>query len=81
MVKIPKVWVLYAKENCPYCKKAYDFLTERDEIVSKIQMTPDNKKHYYEKIDKLTDSYRYFPIIFYDRKFIGGFYELEKMKL
>jgi glutaredoxin len=76
-----KGFVIYTKEGCGYCEETVKFLNLNKQKYIKVKVTPSNKDKIYNKIDKLTNSYRYFPIIFKKNKFIGGFSELEKLNL
>ena len=42
-------------------------------------MNVSNRQKIYKDVDVLTKTYRYFPMIFKDSKFIGGFSELKKL--
>ena len=69
-------WKIYSKEGCPYCKKAKKLLSDKNISFITIDVTSSNKESIYKQIDSKTNSYRYFPIIFYKNNFIGGYTEL-----
>lgn len=70
-------WFIITMDGCGYCDEAKKLLKEH-KLPFKTQMiTQKNKDKIYESIDPLTKKYRYFPIIFYKGKFIGGFKELK----
>lgn len=71
------MYTIYTKNGCGYCKKAKDFLKNRGKKYTEIEVTEKNKEKIYEKIDSLTGKYRYFPIIFNGKNFIGGYAELD----
>jgi len=75
----PSSWKVYTKDGCSYCKKAKDLLGKHKLPFETVEITDSNRKQIYNIIDKKTDSYRYFPVIFKNKKFIGGYTELEKM--
>jgi len=78
---LTKGYIIYTKEGCEYCEKTVNFLDSNKEKYIKVKVTPSNMDKIYNSIDRLTNSYRYFPIIFKKNKFIGGFSELEKLNL
>jgi glutaredoxin len=73
-------WILYVKPNCAYSEKAKQLVIDHnlEENAKIIDITDDNKQDIYNNIDKLTNSYRQFPIIFLNNSFIGGFTEMNK---
>ena len=69
-------FTIYTKEGCGYCTKAKELLNKKGFVFEQIEITDSNRESIYKKIDKLTDNYRYFPIIFEGDKFLGGYTEL-----
>ena len=74
-------WFLYTKEGCPSCYNAKKLLKNKGIKFSYKQVNDNNKEKIYEKIDDFTNNYRYFPIVFHNGKFIGGYDKLSKKKL
>lgn len=72
------VWTVYTKKGCPYCMNAKQLLIDNKQNIVIIEVNETNKDTIYEAIDDLTGKYRYFPVIFENSKFIGGFAELKK---
>jgi glutaredoxin len=71
-------WFIITMDGCGYCDEAKKLLKQH-KLPFKTQMiTEKNKDKIYESIDPLTKKYRYFPVIFYKGKFIGGFKELKQ---
>ena len=71
-------WFIVTMDGCGHCDEAKKLLKQH-KLPFKTQMiTEKNKDKIYESIDPLTKKYRYFPIIFYKGKFIGGFKELKQ---
>lgn len=71
-------WFIITMDGCGYCDEAKKLLIQH-KLPFKTQMiTKKNKDTIYESIDSLTKKYRYFPVIFYKGKFIGGFKELKQ---
>lgn len=75
------MYIIYTKDGCGFCKKAKDYLRTKGKKYKEIIVTEDNKDSIYKKIDFKTDNYRYFPVIFKDKIFIGGYTELEKTNI
>lgn len=76
--KPEKEYVIFTKIGCNYCKKAKDLLTDKNLKYQDIIVTDKNKDLIYKKLDNFTGTYRSFPMVFQNNKFIGGFSELEK---
>lgn len=71
-------WYIVTKDGCPYCDKAKSLLSQKG-INYKVEVANNsNKVQIYKKVDIITNNYRYFPMIFHNGKFIGGYTELEK---
>ena len=77
--KIAIEWLMYTKNGCSYCEKAKKALSNLNASYKSIEVKEADREKLYAKIDKSTGSYRSFPIIFKEKKFIGGFSELEKL--
>jgi glutaredoxin len=73
-----KKWFIVTKEGCPSCIKAKDFLETKNIKVKYESYNNENKNVAIKKYSKKTNNYEYFPMIFYNNKFIGGFVDLEK---
>ena len=69
-----KGFTIYTKEGCGYCTKAKDLIKEAGyPVIKEILVTEDNKTDIYNYLDIYTNSYRYFPMVFWNGKFIGGY--------
>ena len=71
-------WFIITMDGCGYCDEAKKLLKEHKLSFKTQMITEKNKDKIYESIDSLTKKYRYFPVIFYKGKFIGGFKELKQ---
>ena len=72
-------WIIYVKPNCYYSECAKKLVqNQKLKNVKVINITEYNKHDIYKHIDKFTNNYRKFPIIFLNNKFIGGFTDMEK---
>ena len=65
-------------ENCNYCENAKKYLKEREIGFNEIKKTDINMEIIKETQEKL--EYRTFPMIFIEKKFIGGYSDLIKLK-
>ena len=72
-------WLIYTKSGCSYCEKAKKLLDNYNFKYKKIDVNNENKEKIYGSIDSKTNKYRYFPIIFKNDVFIGGYTELTKL--
>jgi len=72
-------WFLFIRNGCGYCKKAKDLMKEKGIHFGEQEIDENNKEEIYGVIDIYTNNYRYFPVIFHNGKFIGGYAELEKI--
>jgi glutaredoxin len=72
-------WVIYTLKTCGYCHQLIDFLTKKGYEYKEIKVNNSNINKIYREIDSVTNSYRYFPIVFLNDKFIGGNKEVFSM--
>ena len=72
-------WYIFTINTCVYCNKAKKLLEDHNKSFISTEINDQNSKDIYNSIDALTDNYRYFPIIFHNGKFIGGYTELNKL--
>lgn len=72
-------YIIYGLNTCPYCKDSKKLLDSNHIKYAYIEIQNENQKEkLYKLIDKKTNNYRYFPIIFKNGKFLGGYSELKK---
>ena len=74
-------WFIFTKNGCDYCNASKKILEELNIPFRTVTVNENNKDTVYNTIDSYTNNYRYFPIIFNDGKFVGGYTEFKKMKL
>ena len=80
IVSVEYEYILYGKESCIYCKEAVQMLKTRNKNYKYVEIKNDKQlETLYNIIDKKTNNYRYFPIIFKNGKFIGGYTELKNI--
>jgi len=70
--------VIYTRSGCPYCKKAKKLFDSKKIPYKNVLVVRGKEDRILEKVDPKTNYYRYFPIIFMDGKFIGGYSELQE---
>lgn len=71
-------WTIFTKNNCSYCKKLKTLIPDAHFIESDTFLTG-GRVSFLEKLDKLTGKeYRKFPVVFLDKRFIGGYTETKK---
>jgi glutaredoxin len=75
-----KKWYIVTKEGCKHCDNAKKTLKDKNIEVEIEVINDDNKLVIYEELDNITGKYRFFPMIFYNGKFIGGYTDLQKHK-
>lgn len=79
-------YMVYTKTNCPYCTKLKELLLRNVNVeftiinCDKYLIEPEIKEQFLEFIQSINGGIRHrtFPMVFYERKFIGGFTETEK---
>jgi glutaredoxin len=81
-----KGYMIYTKTNCPYCTKIKDLLLHNVNVeitfinCDKYLIEPEVKKSFLKFIQSINGgiSHRTFPMVFYERNFIGGYTDAEK---
>ena len=76
------VFTIYSKSGCVNCKKVKCLLTENKAsfvVVDCDEYILENKEEFLAFIEKFAGKeYKIFPMVFNDKKFIGGFRETEE---
>ncbi len=74
--------VIFSKPNCKYCTKSYDLLKEKNLDYYKFDvgdyLESQDFDVIYDKLQILTNKAKTYPMIFAEKKFIGGFNELKE---
>jgi glutaredoxin len=79
----PKVngYTIYSKSGCPNCSKVKKYLNDSNAIVSIIDCDEyliECKEEFLKFIEEAAEkSVRMFPIVFFERKYIGGYQDTE----
>jgi glutaredoxin len=72
-------FTIYSKSNCSYCLKLKNLLQNQylpfDEInCDEYLIEEETKEKFFSFIEKkVGKSFKTFPIVFYDNKFVGGY--------
>lgn len=80
-----KGWVILTKSDCVFCDRVKSILTgfkyhtiNCDEYLK----DPDKRKEFLSYIkNRIGRSYEYFPMVFYDYLFVGGYKETKEFLL
>ena len=74
-------YTIYSKSGCPNCTKVKKFLQNANSqmnIVDCDEYLIESKEEFLKFIETTAEkSVRMFPIVFFERKFIGGYDETE----
>jgi glutaredoxin len=75
-------FTVYSKSGCINCKKIKDIIIKNNMLLNVIDCDEyliENKNLFLLFINKLSNvEHKYFPIIFHDSNYIGGFDEAKK---
>jgi len=71
-------WFIFTTEGCSSCTKAKNLLESYHIKYSTQRVDSYNDKKIYELIDPYTKKYKFFPVIFNNGKFIGGYTDLKE---
>ena len=74
-------FTIYSKSNCPYCIKVKKLLLDKQSFfvdISCDEYLLEDKEGFLSFIkERANKEYKTFPMVFKDRKFIGGFAETQ----
>jgi len=74
-------YTVYSKSGCPNCTKVKKYLTDVNAPISIVDCDEyliENKDGFLKFIETAAEkSVRVFPIVFFERKFIGGYEDTE----
>lgn len=75
-----KGFTVYSKSGCPNCTSAKKLIKEKHFFLNEINCDEyllEDKEKFLEFIEsKAEKCMKTFPIIFYEGKFVGGYYEM-----
>lgn len=70
-------FTIYSKSGCPNCTSVKKFIKEKNYFFTEINCDEyilEDKEKFIKFIEKIAEtSYKTFPMVFYNGKFIGGF--------
>jgi glutaredoxin len=76
-----KGYTVYSKSGCPNCLKVKKYLNELNASVSIIDCDEyliESKEEFLKFIEETAEkSVKVFPIVFFERKFVGGYSDTE----
>ena len=75
-----KGYTIYTKNNCSYCERVKTLLkNEKVLIIPCDEYLEEDREEFLIFVEVITGiSYKTFPMVFLDGKFIGGFTETKK---
>jgi len=75
-------FTIYSKSGCHFCTKVKNLLKQKNFLFNEINCDDyliEEKENFLLFIEnQIGKSYKVFPIIFYNGKFVGGFNETEE---
>lgn len=71
-------YTLIVRPECIFSERAKDLLTKLQVPFTLKVIQPENKELEFSKLRKEIGEHNTFPLVFYGKKFIGGFTDLEK---
>ena len=81
-----KYYIVFGLSTCPYCIKTLELL-RKSNVNYKYYSVDECKKIFFDLLSqisqryselKITSNHKTFPVIFHEKKFIGGYTELLK---
>lgn len=65
-------WRVYSKSGCKYCAELKDAVKEH-KVVARYMNCDENPSLVLDALEPFTGGHRTFPVVFKDRRFIGGY--------
>lgn len=76
MITLENGYTILTKEGCKWCTRAKELIPQAHLIPCDDLLK--DREGFFLEVDQLTGAeYRTFPMIFYDKKFVGGFKEVK----
>jgi glutaredoxin len=73
---VKKGFTIYSKSGCPNCLTVKKILKDKNFLINEINCDDyilEEKEEFLKFIEKIAEtSYRTFPMVFYNSKFVGG---------
>jgi len=63
------MYTIYTKKKCKWCDEVKKLLPEATYIE------PELNDAFFKKMDPKTNGYRMFPMVFFEKEFVGGYKE------
>ena len=79
MVELHDGYTILTKEDCKWCTKTKELIPHAHFISCDTML--EDRDTFFSEIDQLTgQEYRTFPMVFFNREFVGGYKEV-KLKI
>lgn len=76
MIELRDGYTILTKEGCKWCTKAKELIPQAHFIPCDTLLA--DRSSFFKEIDKLTgQEYRTFPMVFFDKEFVGGYTEVK----
>lgn len=76
MIHLLDGYTILTKKGCNWCTRAKELVP--DAHVIPCDEFLEDRDRFFEHVDSLTGvKYRMFPMVFFDRQFVGGYTELK----
>ena len=72
-------WIIFTLNSCSSCTKAKELFNSLKIKYNQIEVKESERKNVLSDLKDITSNYKYFPIIFKNKIFIGGYDDLNKM--
>jgi glutaredoxin len=72
-------WIIFTLNSCSSCTKAKELFNSLKIKYNQIEVKESERKNVLSELKDITSNYKYFPIIFKNKIFIGGYDDLNKM--
>jgi glutaredoxin len=72
-------WIIFTLNSCSSCTKAKELFNLHKIKYNQIEVKESERKNVLSDLKDNTGDYKYFPIIFKNKQFIGGYDDLKKM--
>lgn len=76
MVELRDGYTILTKESCKWCTKTKELIPHGHYIPCDILL--EDRDNFFSEVDQLTgQEYRTFPMVFYNKEFVGGYKEVK----
>ena len=76
MIELQDGYTILTKGGCKWCTKAKELVPQAHFISCDTLL--EDRETFFAHVDQLTgEEYRTFPMVFYDKEFVGGYKEVK----